>query len=372
MVAALLLTLWGIWFFWGRITVWAVSETARAEVRDEVFSVQAPVEARVVAVHIERGQEVRHGDLLIELETFQQEGQRDRTAADLRGLRAQESELNNQINRERSALDLWLNGHRARVAEATSALQKAESAAAHAGTEEARTRKLHADELTSRGELDAAVSRLEQAEAEVQQLQASVERIDGDRDLQATERRNTIAKLIGDLGILQSSIAAKESQMDSLGQEVELRKIAAPADGTLAGVTTLREGAVVEVGDVLARIVPSGQIGAYALFRPADAVGRIRNGQNARMRVDGFPSTQFGTVPATVTVVDREATDGRIRVDFAIAEGRPRTIDLQHGMVGSIEVEVERLSPAAMLLRAVGKLLDRPSAVASESLADTD
>ena len=37
-----------------------------------------------------------------------------------------------------------------------------------------------------------------------------------------------------------------------------------------------------------------------------------------------------------------------------------------------IEVEVERLSPAAMLLRAVGKLLDRPSNSNAESIAQAD
>lgn len=372
-VGALLLGLWGLWFFGGRVTVWAVSESARAEVSEEIFKVEAPVDGQVVAVHIERGQEVRKGDPLVELESFQQEGERDTLVAKLETSRIRELELTQQINRQRTARDLWVSGHETRVAEALSNLRKAESEAAQARRQEGRMRKLFDDELASRGDLDEAVTALESAEAEVESLRAAVDRIEDERVLRVAERDAEIEELKGDLRVLQASILSEETSIETLAGEVEQRMIRAPASGTLARIETVREGAVVEQGDELARIVPSGgRIGALGLFSPADAVGRIQPGQQARMRLDGFPSTQFGTVPATVAVVDSETTDGRIRVDFDIADDRPSAIDLQHGMVGSIEVEVGRLSPASLLMRAVGKLLDQPTATGTESLAEAD
>ena len=46
---------------------------------------------------------------------------------------------------------------------------------------------------------------------------------------------------------------------------------------------------------------------------PEAALGRVRPGQSARMRLSGFPWTQWGTVPATVTrvgVLEYEDADG--------------------------------------------------------------
>ena len=371
LVAALLLVAWGIWFFWGRITVWAVSETARAEVREEAFSVEAPVEGRVARVHISRGQQVSEGDLLVELETFKEEGERDALAEELDGLRIQQTELETRIAGERRALDLSEETHRASVVEASSNVEQAESAALLTRQEEDRMRRLRADDLASQGDLDKAVAAREQAEAQVRSLQAAASGIDRRHAVDREERQTGIDRLTGELRVLQTRIRSTETTIDRLDQEVGLRRIQAPSSGVLARVDTLREGAVVDVGDVLARIVPSGRIGATAFFEPAEAVGRIRKGQRARMRLDGFPSTQFGTVPATVAVVDSETTNGRIRVGFDFSE-EPTAIDVQHGMVGSLEVEVDRLSPAEMLLRAVGKLLDRPGTDEAATLADAD
>jgi membrane fusion protein (multidrug efflux system) len=37
-------------------------------------------------------------------------------------------------------------------------------------------------------------------------------------------------------------------------------------------------------------------------------------------------------------------------------------VPMQHGLPGTIEVEVERISPAALVLRAVGRRMDQRSA----------
>ena len=52
-------------------------------------------------------------------------------------------------------------------------------------------------------------------------------------------------------------------------------------------------------------------------------------------------------------------TGGVVAVDRTV----PTWIPLQHGLTGTIEVEVERVSPAALLLRSLGKRLEAGSAV---------
>lgn len=65
--------------------------------------------------------------------------------------------------------------------------------------------------------------------------------------------------------------------------------------------------------------------------------------------------------PATVANVAGEPRNGQVRVEFTIHPSPASQIPLQHGLPGTVEVEVDRLSPATLVLRAAGKLLHQPS-----------
>jgi membrane fusion protein (multidrug efflux system) len=124
--------------------------------------------------------------------------------------------------------------------------------------------------------------------------------------------------------------------------------------GRVGEAAEFRVGSVVRPADRLGAIVPTGEPRGVALF-PAAAVGRIRPGQVARLRLDGFPWAQYGTLPATVTDVGNEPTSGLIRVEFALAPDPDSAIVVEHGLPGSAEVEVEHVSPAVLVLRAAGQ-----------------
>ena len=78
------------------------------------------------------------------------------------------------------------------------------------------------------------------------------------------------------------------------------------------------------------------------------------------MRLDGFHWTQYGAIAATVASVASEVRDGRVRVELMIHPDSASPIPLQHGLPGTVEVEVDHVSPATLLLRLTGKLLARP------------
>jgi len=79
------------------------------------------------------------------------------------------------------------------------------------------------------------------------------------------------------------------------------------------------------------------------------------------MRLASFPWTQYGSLAAVVTRIAGEARDGKIRVELSVQPNSPSSIPLQHGLPGVVEIEVERVSPATLLLRTV-KLFTNPSA----------
>jgi membrane fusion protein (multidrug efflux system) len=122
----------------------------------------------------------------------------------------------------------------------------------------------------------------------------------------------------------------------------------------MAEAVVLRPGAMVKEGQRLAAIVPESRVQLIAQFAPSAAMGRVRPGQPARLRLDGFPWAQYGSVNAKVTRVAGEVRDGQVRVEFAVV-GAPPAVPLQHGLPGTVEVEVERTSPAALVLRNAGR-----------------
>jgi hypothetical protein len=59
------------------------------------------------------------------------------------------------------------------------------------------------------------------------------------------------------------------------------------------------------------------------------------------VRLDGFPQTRLRGLPATVARVGSGAESAGLRVELSL-DG-PSPLPLSHGMVATVEVEVERL-----------------------------
>jgi membrane fusion protein (multidrug efflux system) len=146
-----------------------------------------------------------------------------------------------------------------------------------------------------------------------------------------------------------------------LEHEIDLRRVRAPVKGRLGDVATLRVGAVVKEGDKLGAVIPTGDIRIVADYTPGSAVGRIRPGQSARMHPEGFPWTQYGSLRATVERVANEPRSGRIRVELVVARDPGGAIPLQHGLPGTLEIEVDRVSPAVLVLRSAGGRFSAPA-----------
>ena len=122
---------------------------------------------------------------------------------------------------------------------------------------------------------------------------------------------------------------------------------------------------MVREGDLIAAIVPDGRVRAVADFA-APSLGRLRQGQRARLRLDGFTWTQYGHVDATVTRVASETREQRVRVELTVHRSADSQIPLRHGMPGIAEIEIERVAPLALLVRSLGRTIsDQPPAAAT-------
>jgi membrane fusion protein (multidrug efflux system) len=121
----------------------------------------------------------------------------------------------------------------------------------------------------------------------------------------------------------------------------------------------LRVGAAVREGERLAAIVPDGPFRVVAQFAPASAFGRVFAGQPGTVRLEGFPWAEYGSLRARVTRVANEMRDGLVRVELDVI-GMPAALPISHALPGAVEIEVERVRPAWLVLRMLGAALTRP------------
>jgi hypothetical protein len=146
--------------------------------------------------------------------------------------------------------------------------------------------------------------------------------------------------------------------VSELEQIIERHVIRAPADGVIGALGLLHPGSYVAEGARLGTLRPSGELMLVAEFEPPSALGRIRPQQRAELRLTGFPWLEFGTVNARVTQVATEVRDGTVRVELDLLREQKTLIPFQHGLPGTVEVAVEQITPAELLLRSLGRRLD--------------
>jgi hypothetical protein len=177
-------------------------------------------------------------------------------------------------------------------------------------------------------------------------LTLEVARLESETLRRGAENRARFEKLRRDADELEGQINSTVSLLKVLETDIERHKLRAPANGRVGDAVPLPIGSVLHEGERLGVVVPEGELQIVADFSPA-ALGRVREGQAARLRLEGFSWLQYGSIEARVTKVGSEARDGRVRVELAVLSVRFQ-VPLQHGLPGTLEVEVERVAPAIL------------------------
>jgi membrane fusion protein (multidrug efflux system) len=347
---------WAGWFVLGRVAVYEVSDKTRLEVRSAAHAVASPVGGRVVAAYLTLGRRVEEGDVLLTLDAeaerhqlAERRARRDALAARLAAQRPEFESEQAALEAQQVARDVALREAHARTAEAEARVTLAERQAA-------TSVRLRLNNAISGEELlrDKAEVEARRAARNALTLAASLQ--EKDRLVQESASRTRLAKLGREAAELRGDIQVETAAIARLEYDIGQRTIRAPVAGRVGEAADFHIGSVVRAAEKLGSLVPAGEPRAVAFF-PAAAVGRVRPGQAARLRLDGFPWAQYGTVAATVADVGNEPSGGLVRVELTLAADPASPIPVEHGMPGWAEVEVERVSPAVLLLRAAGQLL---------------
>jgi multidrug resistance efflux pump len=363
--ALVLLAAWGTWFVAGRVSVYEVSDHAWLAVDREAHPVASPVPGRIASLRVALGQPVAAGEVLAVLEGEEQRSRLEEERARWTGFEGQAAALRQQIAAGRDERADRGRASGAAVAETRSKLREAEAAARLADQQAERQERLLADGLVPPAEAERARSEAEQRHAAAEALRQTLDRLGFEDKSTQSEKRGDIDELERELALLASQASETQAAVRRLERDLELRTLRAPVAGRIGQIAPVRVGSVLGAGEPLAMVVPKGEIKAIAEFLPASALGRIEPDQRARIVLQSFPAAQYGDLPATVSRLASEPRDGRIRVELALRPERGSRLPLQHGLPGTVEVEVERVSPAVLVLRTVGKVFERPVPAAS-------
>ena len=106
------------------------------------------------------------------------------------------------------------------------------------------------------------------------------------------------------------------------------------------------------------QIVTVAEDGAVTASFSSKAIGRIHQGQPALLRFDGASPGPAHPVRAIVTDVNSPTTGERNLVNlFALPSGTSVT-PLQDNLTGKVDIEIDHLSPAALVVRASEQAID--------------
>lgn len=358
-----------IWATVARVPIVKVSSQARIEPHNAVFRIEPPSAGRVVRSMLNLDEDIVEGDLLIEFDTRAEQLELEQSKATREGLQKELVVIREQIANKKG--ETSATGRVDEVAVREALEREQELAPRHKLAQERA-------ELASKSPT-GAISEIEKLERETE-LDAlgyaksaqslAVIRL---RREQSVRGQTLTAQLLG----LEREALKTEGQIRELGvaidrleYQIERKHYRAPASGHLVDVAELGAGAFIADGQRVGTIVSNdAQVRVRARF-PKEVVGLIEPGQTAQLKLDGYPWTIYGTVPAKVTrvgtepglVATPEAIPGTVRVELDIEAPADSRIQLHHGMTATVEVEVARVSPIALLMRSIGEWRASPAA----------
>lgn len=143
------------------------------------------------------------------------------------------------------------------------------------------------------------------------------------------------------------SAAASRQDQRRAGEHSKLLRLVTPVDGTVQQLAVHTVGAAVPAAQPLMVIVPQEKQVEVEAFLENKDVGFVQEGQEVQVKIDAFEYAKYGTIPAHVTHVSRDAIHDekkgliyavKITLDKASIHVEGRDIPLSAGMAINAEI----------------------------------
>ena len=371
-----------LWTTLGRIDIVA---TAQGTIIPSGYSkIIRPYEAGVIAsIHVQDGQAVKQGDVLIELDSTQNVADRARAVNEYRAAKVEVARLRALIQ-DQATFEAPADADEAYVlsqrqllrdqlaeyhADVSAAQHLIEQRRAAVGRTKAHLRRVKATGPMETERAEAYKLLLEQGtiskrdvlqdeERQIDKAQESAgqkKKLKQDRAALAEAENNYRAMVSEFQRTKQAELSALETKIASLAQEVTnadqkagLQRLVSPIDGVVRQLAVRTVGGVVTPGQQLLIVVPMDppvEAEVQVEHKDREFVGQ---GQPVEITVETFQLTRYGTISGKVLTVSDDAVPiekvglaypARVSLDrgFIQSEGKP--IDLSPGMAVTVEIK---------------------------------
>jgi hemolysin D len=335
--------LWTIMAVCASAVLWAslgwidIVATAQGKIIPSGYSkVIQPYEAGVIAaIHVQNGQVVTRGEVLIELDPTLNRADHARASNEYRAAKVEAARLRALIagrptfeappdgdppyvRLQRQLLRDQLAEYQARAAAARHLIDQ--RTAGLAQTRE-NIRRLEATVPMEAERADAYKTLLDhEAVTKMDFLQAEGQRIDKTQELAGqrkklmqdqaalAEAEKNLRALVSEfqqakqleLSATDTKVASLAQDVTKAGQKADLQRLTAPIDGVVQQVAVHTVGGVVTPAQALLMVVPQDHpVEVEAQVENKD-VGFVKDGQPVEIKVETFPFTLYGTIPGRV------------------------------------------------------------------------
>jgi hemolysin D len=327
--------------------------------------------ARVSALHVQDGQAVKQGQLLIELDPRMSASDHDKAQAEVHNALLQAA-------RSRALLAAIAAGQAPQMPAVPEVpLQRWQAAR---GQLQDHWQDFVARQVRFSGEIERYSQLLPLAAQKAADFKLLAESGDVARHawLEKEEARIQVTAQLNDARNQQAGLTAETrknaqdemnaalhiiatARQDARRAEVhgELLKLVAPVDGTVQQLAVHTVGGVVPSAQALMQVVPrQGRVEMEAFLENRD-VGFVREGQPAAVKIDTFDYARYGTVAARVIHVSRDAIPDekrglvysvRVQLDQTVLPVDGRLVALTPGMTGSVEIRTGSRRPIEYVL----------------------
>lgn len=355
----LLLLCWLVWFFGVQVVVYKASQRARIEVKQAAHSVsnQRPGSVKQIALTI--GDKVQQGQLLMQLDDKAAQLQLNEELAKQQSIPWQLQTLQQEINSQRQEIQQVKAMSQAEIKAIKATEQETSQHTQLQHDKLKRLTGLHEKGFLSEIDWQKTQKELFALQHSLNSATHEVERVSWQGKSRLSEAHLKLATLEKEHLQLQAQLQISQASSQRLQQEIAQHQVLAPINGQIGELNNhIKVGSYLQAGEIIAQIIPDDEMKITAYFNPVYAQGQLKEGQNARFRLDAYSWTQYGSIQASVTHVGQETLQGLQQVDLALS-GKNALIPLQHGMTGLVEIAVEQASPAQLVLRSLGRLLSQ-------------
>ena len=287
---AVLITITRNWNAWEGGKVEQVTDDAY--VRGDLTPLSTKVPAIVRAVHVEDFQQVRKGDLIVELQDDDYRAQVDQASAAVAAARAAIENNRRQRELQDARIDKALAGidqAKAQIAAAEAGKNAAEAQLVRARAERKRQEGLYQTHSATQQTLETAVANDDQLSAQLASRDADLNQAQTmlrSSELSAEAERRSKSVLESQDMQLQADRLAKQAALAAANVNLGYTKIFAPGDGNV-GERQVRPGQLVSPGTQVISFVDVTKW-VQANYRETQLTN-VKVGDPAELRIDQYP-----------------------------------------------------------------------------------